>query len=893
MSSVSDRDELVMTLMATAMTVAEDQRGSYLRTVCGGDEELFHDIRDAIEWEERMGGFLLKPWMSLQELERPFHPGQVVNRRFEIIREIGQGGMGVVYEAFDRKRGQRIAIKSAKLGFRRLLSPELESALKVRHPNVCLVNEIHTAPTDHGDIDFLTMEYIEGPTLQVRLSSDGRLSSDEAVEIFRQLCAGLSEAHRIGIVHKDLKPANVILSKFPDGSPRAVITDFGLAGERALGSDNLAGTPRYMAPELWQGVGVSKQSDLYALGVIAYQMVTGEMPHEDEPTQVRLTRRPPPPGTLADDLDHRLDAAILRCLDPLPAARPREAAEVLASLVSRPSRKLRLVAAMSIVVLGLITVAMRDKLSAWLEPPANVRLAILPISGEKDIDAAVRGALLDVAKRLTQRTRPPTVVVIPASRSLANAVRTPEQARRVFDATHALQLTLKRDGNAVLARGAVIELSTMTRLEELSGRYDVARADDLSLALRGTVSKALHLEDPPEDALSAAARGPYYEGLFYLWRDQHSYDQAIPFFRKAAAIDPRSPLPRAGIAESLVLQYQDGKDPRLLDRADRLLQEARALNPDSAPVLLAAGRLAVARGGDYEEALRNYRRVAELQPHYVEVWRRIASTYDQLNLRKEAIENYRRAIALDPGNYETYQELGHFFWDKGEYANAAYQFRKAVEHAPGFSEAHANLGATLSDMGDNAGAEEALRTSLGIKVSARALNNLGAVRAYQKRDAEALELYKRALALDPHSYIYLTNLADSSRRQNLRQDAEAYYQRGFELASAELQNDARNGRTRAFFAYFAARLGDHRRGKQEIEQALQFAPTSKPVLRRAVVLYEMLGRRDRALEIAERATPDVVLELDRQPDLADFRQDPRFRQLKAKSEREVNRNGTP
>ena len=134
MSSVSDRDDRVMTLMAAVMTVPAEERSRYLRTVCGDDEELFHDIRDAIEWEERMGGFLLKPWMSLQKLEHPFHPGQDVNQRFEIIREIGQGGMGVVYEAFDRKRGQHIAIKSAKLGFRRLLSPELESALKVRHP---------------------------------------------------------------------------------------------------------------------------------------------------------------------------------------------------------------------------------------------------------------------------------------------------------------------------------------------------------------------------------------------------------------------------------------------------------------------------------------------------------------------------------------------------------------------------------------------------------------------------------------------------------------------------------------------------------------------------------------------------------------------------------------
>src|SRR5947208_283132 len=268
MTSFPDRDDQVMSLMATALALGADERGGFLQVACDGNDDLYDEARDTLRWEERMGGFLRKPWMSLQDLERPFQSGQVINHRFEIIREIGHGGMGIVYEAFDQKRGQRIAIKSAKLGFRRLLSPELESALKVRHQNICLVNEIHTAATEAGDVDFLTMELLEGPTLQARLAADGRLDPREALEIARQLCAGLAEAHRAGIIHKDLKTANIILSRRPDGNPRAVITDFGLAGEPAPDSGDLAGTPRYMAPELWRGAAASKASDVYALGVI-------------------------------------------------------------------------------------------------------------------------------------------------------------------------------------------------------------------------------------------------------------------------------------------------------------------------------------------------------------------------------------------------------------------------------------------------------------------------------------------------------------------------------------------------------------------------------------------------------------------------------------------------
>src|SRR5215472_3857299 len=333
-----EQDYRVMTILNTALHLPESERSGYLSVACQGNEELLQEIAEAIEWEERMGNFLRAPLISLQDLERPFQVGAVIADRFEIIREIGEGGMGVVYEAFDRKRHQRIAIKSAKLGFRRLLTPELESALKVRHANICLVNEIHSAPTEYGDVDFLTMEFLDGQTLSARLSS-GALQYDEALDIARQLCSALTEAHLSGVIHRDLKSANVILCRSGDET-RAVITDFGLATETTLDPRDLAGTPGYMAPELWRGERPSKASDIYALGVILYEMVTGVKPFTDQKTQSRLTSQPVAPSTWTKGLDSRWDAAILRCLDPSPAARPQDVKEVLALLERRPLRTL-------------------------------------------------------------------------------------------------------------------------------------------------------------------------------------------------------------------------------------------------------------------------------------------------------------------------------------------------------------------------------------------------------------------------------------------------------------------------------------------------------------------------------------------------------------------------
>src|SRR4051794_13672288 len=230
MENSADQDQRMMSLLAAALKRPASERDSFLQHECGDDLDLLQEVTEAIDWEERMGSFLREPLVACPEMDRPFQPGEVVAGRFEIVREVGEGGMGVVYEAFDRKRSQRICVKTAKLGFRRVLSPELEGALKVRHPNICVVNEIHTAHTPGGDVDFLTMEFVEGETLASHLASHGKLSPVDALTVARQLCSAVAEAHRSGIIHRDLKSGNVMLCRSADGSLRAVITDFGLAG---------------------------------------------------------------------------------------------------------------------------------------------------------------------------------------------------------------------------------------------------------------------------------------------------------------------------------------------------------------------------------------------------------------------------------------------------------------------------------------------------------------------------------------------------------------------------------------------------------------------------------------------------------------------------------------
>ena len=221
-------DELVMSLVEKALAQPFDEREHYLQSACGENTELFSQVWSYVQSEERMHGFLMEPLFPAAVLEHPFEPGELLEGRFRIVREVARGGMGIVYEARDEKLERRIAIKCAKTGFGKRLPPEVRHASEISHPNVCKIFEIHTVPTAHGEIDFITMEFLDGETLAERLHR-GRPAQQEAREIARQLAAGLAEAHRGQVIHGDLKSSNIILTTTADGSVRAVITDFGLA----------------------------------------------------------------------------------------------------------------------------------------------------------------------------------------------------------------------------------------------------------------------------------------------------------------------------------------------------------------------------------------------------------------------------------------------------------------------------------------------------------------------------------------------------------------------------------------------------------------------------------------------------------------------------------------
>ncbi|HLV89351.1 MAG TPA: protein kinase [Candidatus Sulfotelmatobacter sp.] len=267
--------------------------------------------------------------------EGRFLPGRLIAGRYRIIALLGKGGMGEVYRADDLTLGQAVAIKflpeeaTRDEGLRERFRNEVRVARRVSHPNVCRVYDV-------GEVDgqtFFTMEYVDGEDLASLLRRIGRLPEDKAIDIARQLCAGLAAAHIKGVLHRDLKPANVML----DGRGQAVIMDFGLAGvaDDIRGPEVRSGTPAYMAPEQLEGREVSPRSDIYALGLVLYEVFTGKRAFAEKTAGIlrgREDRTPSRPSSVVKDLDPVIEKVILRCLENEPSARPATALAVAGAL---------------------------------------------------------------------------------------------------------------------------------------------------------------------------------------------------------------------------------------------------------------------------------------------------------------------------------------------------------------------------------------------------------------------------------------------------------------------------------------------------------------------------------------------------------------------------------
>jgi serine/threonine protein kinase/predicted Zn-dependent protease len=862
-------DERLMNLVTLTLAQPENQRETYLANACSGNSTLFSQAWSYVQWEVRMQGFLLDPLFGAAEDENPFETGQLLDARFRIVREVARGGMGIVYEAVDEKLDRRIALKCAMSEFRKRLPPEVRHASEISHPNVCKIFEIHTASTADGEVDFLTMEFLDGETLAARLGR-GPLPEAEADAIRGQICAGLAEAHRNRVVHGDLKSNNVILTQDAGGGVRAVITDFGLARKPlgpaddltfgASGSSQAAGTPDYMAPELWKGEKPSTASDVYALGVILHELAVGRRPSDRE------NRRP--------------DPILRRCLDPDPARRFQDAVEVAAALdASRLRRRwTRAAAAIVLAAIALAAVSGVVTYERATAPKESVRLAMLPL-GSEDVAQRISRDAADELARLKGGTRA-RLSVVPRNEVFGQHVDTVEKAHSALGVTHVVRGAIAWDNGKVTVHAFLTDARSQTNLADWQAEYAPSEVHYAGAAMAGMVTAALHLPPPATAPVNAAAKQDYLKGLEYTRRNS-TVDRALPLLERAVAADPDSPLTWAGLSEAQWFKYFITKDPAWLDRASESLRQAQDRDLDLAPVHRVTGLLR-ANAGLYEEAEAEYKRAIDLDPTNGDADRRLGHVYESTHRLDEALAVLKKAVQLVPNDFKAYQDLGNYYAQYGgDEPEAVRQFEKCVQLAPDEPDAHRVLGGAYQDLGRYAEAERELRIAVQLSPTPAALVQLANVLMYQSRDREAIPFLFRAVSQSPNESLWWMDLGIACRRANLPRESGRAFRCGLAQAETAMARDPRDGDVRSRLAFLSARLGDRKRAETEIAQALSLSPASSVTQGLAVWTCEALGRRDDALAILRTSSRDVLLDAARWPDLAELHKDSRFQQLLA------------
>jgi len=662
--------------------------------------------------------------------------GSTFAGRYQIIEELGKGGMGKVYKVVDTKIKEKVALKlirpevASDRDTIERFSNELRLARKVRHKNVCGMYDLGEAEGAH----FITMEYVHGEDLKTMIRMSGSLSLGMLLGVGKQICDGLAEAHNLGVVHRDLKPQNIMIDKNGD----AKIMDFGIARsvrEKGItGPSVLIGTPQYMSPEQAEGREVDHRSDIYSLGVILYEMATSRVPFEGE-TALSIAMKhkgeiPKNPKQLNPHIPDDLSGVILKCLEKDRSKRYQSAADLRSELeriekgiptAERfvPERKtitfreitvtlklkkllIPLSAAVAVLVLGLISwrLVIQKKGAMSL---ARVRsIAVMPfedLSLQKDQGYLCEG----LADELITRLIGVEGMRIPArSSSFLLRGKGPQEIGQRLAVDAVLDGTLLRADQKISVNIQIVDARNGYGL--WSGKFDGGEKE-LSV-LRDEIALKI-LDDLKVDLLGEArakvvknyttnpeAYNLYLQGRYY-WEKRNPDDvkRAIERFNQAIALDPNFALAYTGLADSyLVLpQFIGYRTSELLPKAKSAALRALALDDTLAEAYASLGNVKESEW-DFPAAEKDYKRAVELNPNYPTGRHWHANLLAMMGRMDESQAEMRRALELDPLSLiiNAIQALNYLQIKKPDLAIE--QARKAVELDPHFVWSHWSLG---------------------------------------------------------------------------------------------------------------------------------------------------------------------------------------------------------
>ncbi|MEM7584852.1 MAG: protein kinase [Acidobacteriota bacterium] len=827
---------------------------------------------------------------------------------FELRKEIGRGGMGVVYEAFDTKLLRTVAIKvlpalvaDAPTRRARLLR-EAQAAAKLNHPAIATVYEIGEARTDDPELAafadkviYIVMEYVEGVDLRYRLEAGLRL--EEAVDFARQIAEGLASAHRAGVVHRDLKPGNIRVT--PDG--RVKILDFGLAkvawGEPGSEAKTKAaltrtgvivGTVPYMAPEQFQGTDLDERADLFSLGVILYQMLTGQLPFQgarlvdyvralakqelESPSKSnpaipdRLGRLVE--ALLAQDPNERVPSAVTVGTELAAIAQgdPGSVPTLTESIYRealRPWR--RRWSSIALACFAVVAAVGWGLYSSQRAAPPIDSLAVLPFENRTaapELDAYYEGIGATLIRQLS-RISGLNVVSERDVRRYRDTDKTVEQIARELGVGTLIQGYVQ--GNAETVRVVAQLMNAVPtvalwdgevegdpdQLLELQQQLVDQVLRNLPVSLSTRQRKALR-RDPTS---SREAYGFYSRGDAALRQigDTAAGERAVGLFERAIETDPEFSWAHAGLSAAWMRRFQDTRSPGFLSNALEAADRAVELEPD-APELRITRASARRSSGWLEPAIEDIEIALTLNPDLDVAYRELAQCYWQQGEQDLAEQSYRRALDLRPQSWLHWNELGGFSMRIGRYEEAREQLTRAAELAPPeVIRPLENLGTLDLHLGDF---ESALATYRSIPVSLRnasLLANMGSLAFMLSQLEESRDLFQRAVDLQPEEPVHWGNLGDAQLQLGDSAAAHRSYVRATDAAAAQLQANPSDNRLRSLYPMLLAKAGQC---KTSTRRAADLRPAVKGSVEELLLLSKAFALCD-----ARSSAVETVLEL--------------------------------